>query len=637
MNFKLNLSNRISLGYLFIIAVALVATLLCIGTLRGNQKLDARIQNIYQPLYLVLKDFNALLGNSQKLSRNWVYQPNAQEKEKLKQIHKSEFVELARNLDAILKQDENDNPDIQSSIKEFNEILAAEKELMITLPADSSYSNDKSVDAAIALLEKKIDPQSESLSKTLTALVLNQEKQMSEAQLQKQSSYTLLTVLLIAMILVFIAASVAAYFYSRKSIVSPIIQLKNTILDIGMGKIVDAKFEKREDEIGEMTQAISSLMVGINTKSKFAELIGKGNYTQQFQLMSEDDSMGKALLEMRENLQQNAEEERKRNWATQGLAEIGNLLRQQTTSAEELYVNIIRFVVKYTKSNQGGLFLLDKTNASNEHLKLVSCFAYDRKKYLEKEIKVGEGMLGQCVLERETIYMIEIPKNYIQITSGLGEAVPTALLIVPLKVNDEIHGILEIASFNKFEKYEISFIEKLGENIASAISSVLANERTKQLLEASQQQSEELKAQEEEMRQNMEELTATQEEIHRKQKENEEIIKAIDTSMSVIEFDPSGKILKANANFLQLMEYPFSEIQEKHHKMFMTQEESVSKEYKTFWEKLRLGETIKGDFRRIAKSGKSVWIRGNYSPQLDKNGKVSKVIKVAYDITENKN
>jgi PAS domain S-box-containing protein len=622
---------------LFIIAVALVATLLCIGTLRGNQKLDARIQNIYQPLYLVLKDFNALLGNSQKLSRNWVYQPNAQEKEKLKQIHKSEFVELARNLDAILKQDENDNPDIQSSIKEFNEILAAEKELMITLPADSSYSNDKSVDAAIALLEKKIDPQSESLSKTLTALVLNQEKQMSEAQLQKQSSYTLLTVLLIAMILVFIAASVAAYFYSRKSIVSPIIQLKNTILDIGMGKIVDAKFEKREDEIGEMTQAISSLMVGINTKSKFAELIGKGNYTQQFQLMSEDDSMGKALLEMRENLQQNAEEERKRNWATQGLAEIGNLLRQQTTSAEELYVNIIRFVVKYTKSNQGGLFLLDKTNASNEHLKLVSCFAYDRKKYLEKEIKVGEGMLGQCVLERETIYMIEIPKNYIQITSGLGEAVPTALLIVPLKVNDEIHGILEIASFNKFEKYEISFIEKLGENIASAISSVLANERTKQLLEASQQQSEELKAQEEEMRQNMEELTATQEEIHRKQKENEEIIKAIDTSMSVIEFDPSGKILKANANFLQLMEYPFSEIQEKHHKMFMTQEESVSKEYKTFWEKLRLGETIKGDFRRIAKSGKSVWIRGNYSPQLDKNGKVSKVIKVAYDITENKN
>ena len=78
---------------------------------------------------------------------------------------------------------------------------------------------------------------------------------------------------------------------------------------------------------------------------------------------------------------------------------------------------------------------------------------------------------------------------------------------------------LEIASFNEYQPHEISFIEKLAENIASAIMGVKTSERTQHLLHASQQQAEELKAQEEEMRQNLEELSATQEEMQRKEKE----------------------------------------------------------------------------------------------------------------------
>jgi GAF domain-containing protein len=105
----------------------------------------------------------------------------------------------------------------------------------------------------------------------------------------------------------------------------------------------------------------------------------------------------------------------------------------------------------------------------------------------------------------------------VRITSGLGEATPTSLLIVPLLNNGAVEGLLELASFHPFLDFEIAFIRKLAENMASAIATLKVNEKTRRLLEQSQQQAEELRAQEEEIRQNMEEMSATHEEIQRKE------------------------------------------------------------------------------------------------------------------------
>ena len=203
---------------------------------------------------------------------------------------------------------------------------------------------------------------------------------------------------------------------------------------------------------------------------------------------------------------------------TSGLAQVGEILRVSTASTADLYDNIIKFVVKYTKSNQGGLFILNEENESDKFLELVSCYAFERKKYLTKKIGLGEGLVGQCYLEGEKIYLLEVPQEYITITSGLGGAAPNALLLVPLKINEKIFGVLELATFGKYESHEVELVEKLTESIASTISSVRVSESTRILLEKTQQQAEEMRAQEEEMRQNMEELEATQEEMRRKEK-----------------------------------------------------------------------------------------------------------------------
>jgi PAS domain S-box-containing protein len=255
----------------------------------------------------------------------------------------------------------------------------------------------------------------------------------------------------------------------------------------------------------------------VSALTGFVESISAGDYTVEIEKLA-DESLSNTLITMRNKLRNNAEDDRKRNWSTTGLAQIGEILRTSTTSTEELFDNIIKFVVKYTKSNQGGLFILNEDNGTDKTLDLVACYAFERKKFLKKNVAIGEGLVGQCFMEGARIYLLEVPQEYISITSGLGSSNPNALLLVPLKVNERIYGVIELATFGQYQEYEIDLVEKLAESIASTISTVRANESTRILLERTQQQAEEMRAQEEEMRQNMEELEATQEEMRRKEK-----------------------------------------------------------------------------------------------------------------------
>jgi GAF domain-containing protein len=202
----------------------------------------------------------------------------------------------------------------------------------------------------------------------------------------------------------------------------------------------------------------------------------------------------------------------------EGLAEIGQILQANEDDMQIVYDRLISTVVTFMKVNQGGLYLV-QDDEEKVIIELKSCYAYDRKKFVEKLIEPGQGLIGQCYLEQEQILLKEVPTGYVTITSGLGESSPSSVLIVPLTLNDKVEAIIEVASFGQFESHHIDFLNQLGEGVASKVSTIKIDQRTKILLENSQTQGEELRAQEEEMRQNMEELQATQEEMSRKEQE----------------------------------------------------------------------------------------------------------------------
>lgn len=111
---------------------------------------------------------------------------------------------------------------------------------------------------------------------------------------------------------------------------------------------------------------------------------------------------------------------------------------------------------------------------------------------------------------------------------------------------------------------------------------------------------------------------------------------ALDKSLAIIEFLPSGEIVTANANFLETLGYRLEEIQGEHHRMFVLPEEASSADYRNFWNGLASGEAKVAEFQRLTKSGEKIWITGSYNPVRNASGKVIKVVKVASDITESK-
>ncbi|MDN5201101.1 GAF domain-containing protein [Fulvivirgaceae bacterium BMA10] len=241
------------------------------------------------------------------------------------------------------------------------------------------------------------------------------------------------------------------------------------------------------------------------------------------------------LAENLKKVEEAQEDERKRNWASEGIAGIAEILRS-TKNSSKIYDDIVSMVVSYMDANQGGLFIVERDEGTEtETIKMASCYAYTRKKFIETEYQPGQGLIGQAYLEKECIHLTDIPQNYVKITSGLGESTPTSLIIMPLMVNEMVEGLIEIASFDAFQEHEVAFLEKLGESIASFIQTNRINERTSVLLQEAQERAEELRAQEEEMRQNMEELAATQEEMQRKEREYQKIIDELKSDKSSLE------------------------------------------------------------------------------------------------------
>lgn len=281
-------------------------------------------------------------------------------------------------------------------------------------------------------------------------------------------------------------------------------------------------FEKRSKESFLKGIELKEQLSSISKNIAFADEISKGNLSVELEL-EKGDHLGESLLKMRENLQVAYEKDQQDKFVNIGLARASEILRLESNNLDTLSNNVLTFLVKYLEANQGGLFILNTTDAAQPLLELKACYAYDRKKFMEKTIEPGEGLVGQAYTEGETIYLTEVPEHYVSISSGLGESRPRCIVIIPLKINDTIFGVIEIASFVVLEKYKIDFIEKIGESIATSISNAQVNERTQRLLQESQQQAEMLRSQEEEMRQNMEELAATQEEMERKAQELDQL------------------------------------------------------------------------------------------------------------------
>jgi methyl-accepting chemotaxis protein len=424
-------------------------------------------------------------------------------------------------------------------------------------------------------------------------------------------------------------------------IVFPLQRITKIMLQLSLGKAGnDLKLKIRSnDELGEMADSVNKIIDGMAEVTAFAENIGKGNSSYQFNPLSQDDKLGNAIIEMRNSLvQATAEEEQRRveeeqlNWASNGINLFNNVLRVDNQNLELLSTEIIKTLALYLNAHMGGLYV--KADEKN-YVELVSFIGYSKQKYSKRIIEPGDGLIGRAVLEKETIFINDIPKDTDPIGSGLGRSKPVSILVVPLLNNKEIVGVIELASLKNIEPYQISFVEKIVETIASTIATVKVNVRTAKLLEKSRRQAEELEQQEEEMRQNMEEMQATQEEASKRELELSALIQAFQSTIPIIEYDNRGKIIDANDELLRILKIRKSQLIGKYHKadLFMNEQEQLK--HAEFWENIRKGIIVESV--EFIKSGKDdYWFNERFVPVRDASGIISKVMAFAIDITEQK-
>jgi PAS domain S-box-containing protein len=442
------------------------------------------------------------------------------------------------------------------------------------------------------------------------------------------TAMALLAIIIVAMIGV-------VYLLLEKFLKTPIRQIAEVSVRAASGDLSHTVAYHADDELGKIAQSLNRVTQNQLQLSDFAEKIGEGDFTIQYTQLGEGDKLGQSLVTMREKLQKISAEDRKRIWATEGMAKFGELLRSNSDTIEHLAEKIIVDLIKYLQANQGAIFITQEEQ-ENVYLELVASYAWNRKKYLQRRVEPGEGLVGQVYRDKDTVYLTDIPQDFVTITSGLGKANPTCMLLVPLKVNEEVHGVIELASFKEFAPYEIEYVEKLSESIASTLSTVKTNGRTKKLLADARRLNDQMRQQEEVMRQNLEELNSTQEEMQRKEVELTGLFTSINNTLLTVEFDLNGFVLTANENFCRLMNYSLEEIKGEHHGLFSDKQYMRSEEYRQLWQELKRGVIKAGDEKNYTKTGKERWISGSYTPVLDKSGNPYKIIHLAHDITEKK-
>jgi len=541
---RLKIAAKIALGLGLVTLAVIINGILTQNAIQRNQDVNEIITNVYSPSLEWINKMQTQISDSRMLIKSWVHIDkisDTPDKIRLKQLHSADYPMVIDTLTALSKEWRPAEKILESSTAEDQIALLNEINTMIsdTLFPKHEYimsqlNSFESYDDPFVVFE--VTPMTEDGGDVmvLTDKVLNKIQQLRQEQenivnigrIKMVEQFRSFKKFIFIMSIVLIFASIIIGVILIRSLAIPINKTKLILQGMSKGLLPKQKLKEGNDEVGQMSMAMNSLVQGLRDVTDFTVAIGKGNFDLAFKPLSEDDNLGQSLLEMREELkkakleeEKRREENQQRNWVAQGVALFSDILRKNNDNLEKLSYEVISNMVRYTNSNQGGIFIVNDNDREHLCLEMTACYAYDRQKFLKKRIEVGEGLVGRCYQEQEKIFLTEIPNDYIKISSGLGDNNPTSLLLIPLAYNDNIFGIMEIASFNKYQDFEIEFIERIGESIAATISSVKANIQTALLLEQSQQQAEEMSSQEEEMRQNMEELRATQEQSARREEE----------------------------------------------------------------------------------------------------------------------
>jgi HAMP domain-containing protein/signal transduction histidine kinase/CheY-like chemotaxis protein len=264
-----------------------------------------------------------------------------------------------------------------------------------------------------------------------------------------------------------------------------------------------------------VNQLAANLTSQVRAISDVATAVTKGDLTRSIDVQAEGevallkDNINQMIVNLKETTQKNTEQD----WLKTNLAKFSGMMQGQKDlgTVSEMIMSQLTPLVS---AHHGAFYTID-FDAREPTLRLTSSYAYRERKHVANHFRLGEGIVGQCAKEKKAILLTRVPHDYIFISSGLGEAVPHNIIVLPVLFEGQVKGVIELASFHPFSAIHQLFLDQLMESIGVVLNMITANMRTEELLGQSQKLTQELQSQ-------SKELTTQQEEMRRTNLELEE-------------------------------------------------------------------------------------------------------------------
>src|SRR5687768_10908407 len=273
-----------------------------------------------------------------------------------------------------------------------------------------------------------------------------------------------------------------------------------------------------------VNQLAENLTTQVRNIADVASAVTKGDLTQMIRVEAkgEVEELKDTINQMIANLKQTTLRNQEQDWLKSNLAKFTQMLQGQK-DLNTVTRRILSELAQVVNAQKGMFYVLEQDeNLKNQKLKLFSAYAFGDEVKVSREFAMGEGLVGQCALEKERILLTNVPKNYIKISSGLGKASPLNVIVLPVLFEKEIKAVIELASFDAFSETHLDFLSQLTESIGIVLNTIEANTRTESLLVQSQSLTDELRRTNEELQDKAHLLVKQKEEVEAKNKEVEE-------------------------------------------------------------------------------------------------------------------
>ena len=343
----------------------------------------------------------------------------------------------------------------------------------------------------------------EDLSNSLIRRKAEQEKTTANLNVTRAISFGFIVVALILVISI----------YTIRGIVNSVTKIKAAADLLAQGSVDIPLDVQSKDEIGDLAVSFGRMIAVTKEYSQVADIIGKGEYDSSVSVRGESDILGKALNNMKNNLQKLSRENEIRTWLLTGNSELNDKMRGEKEILK-IATDVISLLTSYLKAQIGAIYIRE-----NGHLSLSGSYAFHHRKNNKSTFSLGEGFVGQAAIEKKPIVFSDIPGDYIRINSGLGNTVPKNILVYPFLYENEVKGVVEIGSAREFSELDMQLLQIVSDNIGIAINAAQSREKLKQLLEETQRQAEELEVQQEELKQSNEELLSKTELLEKSEAE----------------------------------------------------------------------------------------------------------------------